>query len=302
MKLVDVKKDLLLNKYVYLMALPVVVYFVIFHYIPMYGASIAFKQYSPAEGILGSPWVGFIHFKDFFSGFYFWRLVRNTFLINLYGLIFGFPAPIVFALLLNEVKNRRFKKTVQTVTYMPYFVSLVVVAGIVMDFTNTNGFINQIIVWLGGERTNLLARPELFRTIFIGSGIWQGLGFNSIIYLAALSGVDEELYHAATIDGAGRWRQTIHITLPAISSTIIILLILRIGSMMNVGFEKIILLYSPLTFKTADVISSFVYRRGLMHFDYSYGTAIGLFNSIINFTLLALANKLSRVYLEHSLW
>lgn len=302
MKLIDIRKDFSSNKYIYLMALPVVLFFVVFSYIPMYGVIIAFQKFSPNKGIFDNTWVGLSHFKDFFSSYYFWRLIKNTFLLNFYDLIFAFPAPIFFALLLNEVKNRHFKKTVQTVTYMPYFISLVVVAGIIIEFTGSDGLINEIIVLLGGKRSNLLGNPEFFRAIFIGSNIWQGLGFSSIIYLAALSGIDEELYEASTIDGAGRWRQTWHITLPGISSTIIILLILRIGNMMNVGFEKIILLYSPLTYETADVISSFVYRKGLLEFNYSYSTAVGLFNSAINFSLLILANKISRRFSESSLW
>lgn len=284
------------------MALPVVAYYIIFHYAPMYGAIIAFKEFNPALGIMGSPWVGFKHFKSFFEGVYFWRLVRNTLLISVYSLIWGFPAPIILALLLNEVKNKYFKRTVQTVSYLPHFISLVVVCGIIKDFTSTDGVINDIIEFLGGERTNFLMIPEWFRPIYVGSGIWQEVGWGSIIYLAAITNIDPQLYEAATIDGASRWKQIWHITLPGIVPTIVILLILRLGGLMSVGFEKIILLYNSATMETADVISSYVYRRGLLDFDYSFSAAVGLFNSVINLILITSANRLSRKVSETSLW
>ena len=252
--------------------------------------------------IWGSEWIGLKNFSDFFGSYYAGRLIWNTFLINFYDLIFSFPAPIIFALLLNEVKAAKFKKTVQTITYMPYFISLVVVASIIVEFTSSRGFIVDILSLFGFEKKSLLGEAQYFRAVFVGSNIWQSLGFNSIIYLAALSGVDQELYEAATIDGAGRWKKMWYITLPCISSTVIIMLILRIGSMMNVGFEKIILLYNPATYETADVISSFVYRKGLQEMNYGYSTAVGLFNSVINFTLLVISNKLSRKFSETSLW
>jgi len=205
-------------------------------------------------------------------------------------------------LLLNEVGNKAFKKTVQTVSYLPYFISVVIVCGIIADFTASDGVITDLIVRLGGERINYLGQPEYFRTIYVLSDMWQGIGFNSIIYLAALSGIDQGLYEAAALDGANRWKQTLHVTLPGIASTIIILLILRMGSMFAVGYEKIILLYSTNTFETADVISSYVYRKGLQEFNYSYSTAVGLFNSLINTTLLVLSNKLSRKFSDTSLF
>jgi len=295
-------RDFTINRSLYAMALPVLVYFIIFSYVPMYGVTIAFKRYNPSLGILGSPWTGFENFKNFFSSYYFWRLIRNTLVINLQNLAFGFPAPIVLALLINELRGQAFKRTVQTISYIPHFVSTVVIAGIIIDFARTDGLINTWIVALGGTAGNLLTRPELFRTIFVGSGIWQEVGFGSIIYLAAIMGINPELYESSRIDGAGRWGQLLHITLPSIAPTIIILLILRMGSMMNVGFEKIILLYNAMTYETADVISSFVYRKGLLEADYSYSTAVGLFNSLINFTLLLLANRLSRGINETSLW
>jgi putative aldouronate transport system permease protein len=295
-------KDILKNKYIYLMMLPGVLYYLIFHYIPMYGATIAFKQFTPAAGIWGSDWVGFKHFQDFFRSYYFIRIIKNTLLINLYSLVFGFPAPILLALLLNELRKQWFKRTVQTLTYLPHFVSVMVISGLIIDFSSKNGLINDIIVWFGGSRGNLLMNAELFRSIFVSSGIWQEIGWGSIIYLAALSGIDQELYDAAKIDGAGRWKQALSVTLPGIMPTIIILLILRIGHMMDVGFEKVILLYNPSTYETADVISSFVYRKGIVDANYSYSSAIGLFNSLINFILLIGANKLSRKFSDSSLW
>ncbi len=297
-----IRSDIKRNKYIYLMVLAVVVWYGIFCYAPMYGAVIAFKNYSIGRGIWNSPWVGLHNFEAFFKDVNFWRVIKNTFLINIYDIIWGFPAPIILALLLNEVRNRYFKKTVQTLTYLPYFISLVVVCGIVIDFTSTNGLISQLLSNFGIEKTNLLSKSGMFRTIFIGSGIWQGVGWGSIIYLATLTNIDPGLYEAAVIDGAGKWKQLLHITLPGLQSTIIILLILRIGSIMSVGFEKIILLYNPLTYETADVISSYVYRRGLVNADYSYSTAIGLLNSVLNLVFLTTANWVSKKYTENSLW
>lgn len=297
-----VKNDFIRNKSLYLMVLPVIAYFIIFKYVPMYGASIAFKNFSPALGITGSPWIGFDHFTRFFHSVSFWRVLKNTFLLSLYSLFWGFPAPIILALLLNELKIKRFKSSVQTITYLPHFISLVVIIGLLKDFSITNGLINDIIVFFGGERMPLLQKPEYFRTLYITSGIWQEIGWGSIIYLAALAGIDQQLYEAAMIDGANRWKQTLHVTLPGISSTIVILLILRIGRLLSVGFEKIILMYNPATYEVADVISTYVYRVGLLEFSWSYSTAIGLFNSILNFTLLISANKISKKFSESSLW
>ena len=297
-----VKRDFRMNWQIYMLAIPMIAYFITFSYIPMAGVVMAFQRFSPRQGYFRSPFIGLQNFRDFFSSYYFWRLIRNTFLISFYNLLFAFPAPIVFALLLNEVKNRYFKKTVQTISYMPHFISMVVIAGLIRDFTDTDGLITMLVVALGGQQRNLLSDPKLFRTIYVGSEIWQGIGFNSIIYLAALSSVDQELYEAAIIDGAGRWRQTWHITLPGIAPTIIIMLILRMGSLFSVGFEKIILLYTPMTYETADVISSFTYRKGLLENNYGYSTAVGLFNSVINFAMLLFANFLSRKYSETSLF
>lgn len=300
--LTAVARDFKRNKFVILMALPVVIWYIIFHYVPMYGIVIAFKSYSPMKGILGSKWIGLLHFKDFFNSYYAWRVIRNTLLINIYQLIFGFPAPIILALLLNEVRNNVFKRTVQTVSYLPHFVSMVVICGLIVDFTSKNGLVNDIVALFGGERANFLLQPEWFRFIYVSTGIWQQIGWGSIIYMAALAGIDSEQYEAATIDGANRWKQFLHVTLPGIAPTIIILLILNIGRLMSEGFEKVILLYNPGTYETADIISSFVYRRGLVESNYSFSAAVGLFNSVVNLTLLLASNWISRKVNDISLW
>ncbi|WP_235549702.1 ABC transporter permease [Paenibacillus sp. Soil766] len=296
------KRDFLLNKYLYLMMVPVLAYYFIFHYAPMYGAIIAFKEYTPIKGILGSPWIGFQNFHDFFTSYYFWRILKNTVLISLYTLCFEFPAPIILAILINELANKRFQRFVQTVTYMPYFISLVVIAGMIKDFTNNGGVVNTLLTYFGANDTAMLQKPELFRTIYVLSEIWQKIGWESIIYLAALMGIDQEQYEAAKMDGASRLKSIWHITLPGILPTISIMFILRMGNLLNVGFEKIILLYNPSTYDTADVISSFVYRKGLLEFGWSYSAAVGLFNSVINLALLITANKISKRVSENSLW
>nr|WP_225948606.1 ABC transporter permease subunit [Paenibacillus sp. OAS669] len=297
-----VVRDFLLNKYLYLMMVPVIVYYAIFHYAPMYGAIIAFKDYTPMKGILGSPWVGLDNFKDFFSSYYFWRILKNTLIISLYSLCFEFPAPIILAILINEVRNAAFKRVVQSITYMPYFISMIVICGMIKDFTNSGGVINSIFTFFGGDGQAMLQKPEMFRGIYIVSEIWQKIGWESIIYIAALMSIDQEQYEAARIDGAGRWKQILHITLPGILPTITILFILRMGNMLNVGFEKIILLYNPVTYDTADVINTFVYRKGLLEFGWSYSSAVGLFNSVFNLVLLISANWISRKVNENSLW
>lgn len=296
------KKQWSKYKYIYIMLIPVLLYYIVFCYIPMYGVTIAFKNFIPSKGILRSPWVGFQHFKSFFESYYFWRLIKNTLGINIYSLVVGFPAPIILALLLNEVRNAHYKRIVQTVSYLPHFVSIVIISGMILQFTSRNGLINQILSLFGLEKIPFMLRPEWFWTVYVFSGIWQNAGWNSIIYLAALSNIPTEIYEASEIDGANRWRQAIYITIPGISPTIIILLILNIGSLMSVGFEKIILLYNPSIYETADVISSFVYRKGIIEADFSYSAAVGLFNSIINFMLLISSNYMSRKISETSLW
>lgn len=295
-------RDFMMNKYLYIMMIPVIGYYLIFHYGPMYGAIIAFKDYSPMKGVLGSDWVGLKHFEEFFNSYYFLRVLKNTLLISLYTLVFEFPAPIILALLINEVRKRTFKRVVQTITYMPYFISLVVICGIITDFTNADGLINRLIMMLGYDGQAMLQKPELFRPIYVLSEIWQRIGWESIIYIAALMSIDLEQYEAAKIDGASRLKQMFHITLPGLLPIITIMFILRMGNMLNVGFEKIILLYNPVTYETADVISSFVYRKGLLEFGWSYSSAVGLFNSVINLVLLISANYISRRVSQNSLW
>ncbi|MFC6226287.1 ABC transporter permease [Paenibacillus allorhizosphaerae] len=295
-------RDLRRNKLLYLMVLPVIVYYVIFDYGPMYGLQIAFKDYSPGSGIWGSPWVGFEHFIQFFDSYYFWRIIRNTLLINVYELIFGFPAPIVLALLLNELRRQAFKRIVQTITYLPHFISIVVVVGMLVDFLARDGVVNQLLSTLGIPSKSYLSEPEWFRFIYVSSGVWQQVGWGSIIYLAALSTIDPSLYEAARVDGAGRWKQMVHVTIPGIMPTVIILLILKMGSMMSVGSEKILLMYNSLTYDTADVISTFVYRKGILEASYSYTTAVGLFNAVIAFSLLIISNSISKRVSETKLW
>ena len=295
-------KNIVRHKYAYMMIVPVLAFYIIFMYVPMYGAIIAFKDYSPAMVIACSPWVGLKHFVNFWNGIYFTRLLRNTLLISLYGLLFGFTIPILFALLLNELRSEKYKRLIQTVSYFPHFISLVVICGLVKTFTLTDGIINDLIVLLGGERSSLLQRPELFRAIYTVSGLWQNIGWDSIIYLAALAGIDTQLYEACEVDGGRKLAKMLHITIPGILPTIVIMFILRIGQLLNVGYEKIILLYNPFTYETADIISSFVYRKGLLELNYSFSTAIGLFNSVINFILLLSVNALSRKVGDTSLW
>lgn len=294
--------DIHMNKYLYIMIIPVIAYYLIFYYAPLYGVVIAFKNFSPMKGVLGSSWVGMKNFEDFFTSIYAFRTIKNTFLLSFFSLLFSFPAPIILALLINEIQNIFFKKTVQTITYLPHFISLIVVCGLIVNFTQQEGLINNLIASLGGRRILFMQRPEWFRPIYIASGIWQNVGWGSIIYLAALAGIDQQLYEAASMDGANRWQQAVHVTIPGIAPTIVVLLILNIGQMMNVGYEKVLLLYNPMTYTTADIISSFVYRMGLVNFNYGYATAVGLFNSVINLVLLITANFISRKVNEMSLW
>ncbi len=289
----------------YLMVLPVLAFYILFAYKPMVGIIIAFKDYKPALGIWRSPWAdnhGFYHFIEFFTSIFCKRVLVNTLMISLYDLVIGFPAPIILALLLNEVKNATFKKVVQTITYFPHFISAVVICGMVRQFCLTDGLFNIIGGWFGLEPKSLLQIPGNFRMIFTLTNIWQGVGWASIIYLAAIAGVDTGLYEAAALDGAGRFQRIWHITLPGIRPTIIIMLIMRIGSLMNVGYEKIILLYNESIYETADVISTYVYRKGLLEFNFSFSTAVNLFNSIMNFALVYIANFISRKFSETSLF
>ena len=297
-----IKKDWKRNRALYIMIIPVLLFYILFHYKPMYGAIIAFMDYNPRLGIKGSDWVGFEHFIRFFQSPYFFRVLKNTVLLSVYGIIWGFPAPIILALLLNEVRQMKFKKTVQTITYLPHFISLVVVTGIIKDFTQSTGFINDIIVAFGGERTSLIQNPALYRTIYIVSDIWQEIGWGSIIYLSALSGIDQQLYEAASIDGADRFKKLINVTIPSIMPTIVIMLILRLGQILGSSYEKTILLYNEATYETADVIASYIYRVGIIERNWSYSTAIGLFNSAVNLIFILAANKISKKFNDTSLW
>jgi putative aldouronate transport system permease protein len=293
-----------MNKGLYLLIIPVVVYLIIFNYVPMAGIVLGFERFTPKNGVYMSEWVGLKHFVTFFSSVFFVRVLKNTLILSLYSIIFGFPAPIIFALLLNELDNEYYKKVIQVVSYMPNFISTVVISGIIIDFVASDGVITDLLVKIGflKEAKNLLSVPEYFRSIMVISDLWQQVGFGSILYLAALTGIDQELYEAAVIDGANRWKQTLHVTLPGIMPTVTIMLIMRIGSLMNANQEKILLLYNPLIYETSDVIGTFVYRKGLLEADYGYSTAVGIFNSIVNVILLFIANGVSRKYSETSLF
>ena len=260
----------------------------------MYGIVVAFQRFRITAGIANSPWVGLDNFKRFFSDIYLWRLIKNTLSISSLTLLFGFPAPILLALMLNEVKVGWFKRTVQTVSYMPHFISIVVICSLIKTFSSTDGLINTMIAFFGGERTALLSRKEMFYPIYILSDIWQSIGWGSIIYLAALASIDVEQYEAAKVDGANRLQQMLFITLPGLIPTASMLFILNIGNLLSVGYEKIMLLYSPKIYEVADVISTYVYRKGFLDNDYSYSTAVGLFNSVINIILLLIANKITK--------
>lgn len=297
-----ISRDWKMNKYKYLLILPVLVYLALFCYKPMYGLIIAFNNYKPTRGITGSDYVGLMWFDNFFNNIYFWRLLSNTFTISALSIVFGFPAPIILALLLNEIQNDRFKRTVQTITYMPYFISLVVTCSIIKIYCQENGLFSQIIEIFGGTRRNLLIDPSAYRPIYVLSGIWQNIGWNSIIYLAALSGIDQEQYEAARIDGANRFQQMLHITIPGILPTIMILFVLRMGSILNVGYEKVLLLYTENTYNVADVFSTYTYRVGLEQKQYSLSTAVSLFNTMVNIMFLVFTNWLSRKTTESGLF
>ena len=291
------------SRHLYLIFFPIVAYYIIFKYIPIYGLLMAFENYTPFKGVFGSEWVGFKHIINFFNSVFFWNLIRNTIVINIYSLSVGFPAPIILALLINEVRRNKIKTTVQTIVYLPYFVSTVVVCGIIVAFLSpSTGIINILLKEIGIQPIHFLAESGWFSTIYVFSDMWQTAGWYSIIYLAALTAIDPLLYEAGTVDGASAWQKLCYITIPGIIPTIIIMFILRIGSIFTVGYEKIILLYNPLTYATGDVISSYVYRRGILKADFSYATAMDLFNNTINFIAIITFNRLSRKISETSLW
>lgn len=297
-----IKSDFKINKSLYLLLLPVLVYYIVFCYGPMYGAIIAFKNFSPRLGVFASPWVGFKHFEAFFKSPSFVSVLGNTLRISISMLVFEFPMPIILALLINELKSARFSKLVQNATYMPHFVSLVVVCGMVKTFTRDTGIVTYILSLFGAPRVTLLNYPQYFLPIYITSGVWQNVGWRSIIYLAALVGIDESLYEAATIDGANRWKQLLHVTVPGIMPTVVIMFILRTGAILSVGHEKLILLYNDATLEVADVISTYVYRKGLLEQSWSFSTAVNMFNSVLNLLFLITANKISRSVNDSGLW
>jgi putative aldouronate transport system permease protein len=296
-------KHMRANKYLYLMLIPGIAYYLIFHYLPMYGALIAFKDFSIPKGILGSPWAGFEHFRAIFAQEKFWQVFRNTVVISLYRLVFGFPAPILVAILLNELRKMVFKRTIQTIIYLPHFVSWVILGGILVNLLSLDyGVVNHILAWFGVEPIPFMSSPKTFRSVLVGSMIWKEFGWNTIIYLAALAGINPELYEAAMVDGANRWQRIVHITLPGIRSTIIVLLILRLGHMMEGGFEQVFVLLNPSVLSVADIIDTYVYKIGLEQGLFSIAAAVGLFKSVINLGLLVMANRLAKAFGERGLY
>lgn len=291
------------QKMLYLMLLPFIIWYAVFMFKPMYGLLIAFKDYSLFRGISGSEWVGLANFKEFLTSPYFYATLKNTLMLNLYSLCLEFPFAILIALMLNEVKNRYFKSIVQTASFIPYFIAIVVATGITINVLSpSTGVVNIMLEKLGFEKIYFLSKPEFFRGIFTGLNIWKTTGFNAVIYLAALTAVDEQLYEAAKIDGAGKFNQLRHITIPAIIPTIVVMLVLKVGSMLNVAFETVLLLYQPATYSTADVISTYVYRTGMLMQDFGLATAVGLFNALVGFILVYSANKWSKKVTQSSLW
>ena len=290
-------------RHLYLLLLPVLIYFALFRYWPIWWLTISFKDYRLYAGFAASPWVGLKHYLAFFKSRDFFMIISNTLLINLYALVLAFPIPIIFALLLNELPSFRFKRTVQTISYLPHFVSTVVAVGLIMSFLSpTTGPLNQALRGLGFEPVFFMAKAKYFRTVYVVSEIWQHMGWQAIVYLAALAAVDLELYEAAVVDGASRWKQLVHVTLPSISSTIIVMFVLRIGYIMTVGFEKMYLMANPMVRQVAEVISTYVYRRGLLNGDYSFATAVGFFNSLVALVFISVANSASRKLTDVSVW
>jgi len=295
--------DLVRNRWLYILFAPVLIWYLIFAYWPMYGLVIAFKDYNIVKGMAASEWVGLKNFVSFFHDPYFFRLLRNTIVLNVYGLVFGFPVPIILALLFNEIRKSAFKRVAQTISYLPYFISAVVVCGLVIQFLSpSTGLVNAILNKLGMDSIYFMQDPDYFRTVYITMGVWQSAGFSAIIYMAALAGIGPELYEAARIDGAGRWKQLVYITFPALVPTAIMLIILNMGGMLQSDYEKIILLANPTIYETSDVLNTYVYRKGLLETNFSYATAVGLFQGIVGFVLVVTANKISRKVSETSLW
>lgn len=301
-KLREIKK----YRLYYLLIIPGLLYFIVFKYLPMLGVVVAFKDIAPYEGfdkILADPWVGFKHFETFFSSYYFWQILRNTLLISVYKIIAGFPAPIILALLLNEIRNTAFKKTVQTVSYLPHFISVVVMAGLLTNILSTRGgFVNVLIGLFGAQPIFFLGDSHYFRGVLVLSDVWKNIGWGSIIYLAAITGVDPGLYEAATMDGAGKLKQVWHITLPGISNIISIMLILSMGGILNAGFEQVLTLYSPSVYDVSDIIDTYVYRVGLQNLQYSFSTAVGLFKSIFSLVFVLASNMIAKKMGQEGIW
>lgn len=291
------------NWQLYLLLVPVLAYYVVFHLVPMYGVLLAFQDYVPGQSMFSiENWVGLKHFKRFFESFYFERLVWNTISIRLFQIAIGFPAPIILAILLNEVSNRRFSKAIQNLTYIPHFFSTVVIVSVLQLFCQSTGIFNTIRHALGLDTVLFLQKAEWFKPLFVYSGVWQNMGWNAMIYLGAIAGIDPALYEAASIDGASRLRKMVSITLPCLMPTILIMLIMNLGSLMNVGFDKALLMQNDLNKQASDIISTFVYQRGVLKGDYGFATAVGLFNSMINVIMLVLSNKLSKLVSGSGLW
>lgn len=295
-------KDIINNWILYVMILPVILYVILFCYVPMYGVTLAFKAYRIKDGILGSPWVGLAYFSQFTRSYSFWNLIKNTLGISLYSLLVDFPIPIIFALMLNYLRLSRLKKTVQLISYAPHFISVVVMCGIIKLFFADNGPLNRLTVIFGGTTVNYLTSPTIYKSLYVWTGVWQGMGWSAIIYISALAGVDYEMHEAAIVDGATKIKRMIHIDLPSIKSTVIMLLIMRIGGLMGVGFDKAYLLQNELNLSSSEVLATYVYKMGLIKSDYSLSTAAGLFNTVINLTLIVTANTVSKKLADESLF
>ncbi len=299
----ELKKDMYRDRMLYYLLIPFLLWFLVFKYLPMWGIQIAFKDFSLFKGIGGSPWVGFEYFKEFIESEYFFRVFKNTLIISMYGLIILFPAQIILAIMISEVTRQGFRKIVQTLTYLPHFVSVVVIAGIVTTFlAPSSGLFNLVLEKMGMEKIYFLTNPDYFRGIYTAMNLWKETGFASIVFIAAIAGIDTQLYEAAKMDGAGKLKQILHITLPGILPTIVVMFILKIGSLLSVGYETIILLYQPATYEKADVISTYVYRSGLVDGRYDFATAVGLFNAVVALILVVMANRLSKKVTDSGLW
>ena len=302
-KVIKLGKNIRKNIGLYIMLAIPLAWYIIFKYIPMYGLQIAFRRFNPTLGITKSPWVGITYFKQFFESYYFKDILWNTVSLSLFTMVIGFPMPIILALLINEIKNTKFKKAIQNITYMPNFLSIVVIVSMLTLFSNRDyGLFNKITGLFGAAPVDFMSKPNYFQPLYVFSNVWQNMGFNAIIYIAALSSVDQELYEAASIDGATRMQKIIHISIPCIMSTIIVLFIMRIGNLMSVGFEKVYLMQNSVTLSASEVISTFIYKNGIQKGQFSYSTAVGMFNSVINFILLISANFISKKSTKTGLW